>query len=79
MMVIFYINWNGTIKSLEEWKKTAKEHWEKVKGVKLIGFYTPTIAWNVAVLLETDSVDKILANQGQRTDNIRNTDMVILM
>jgi hypothetical protein len=29
--------------------------------------------------METDSIDKLLANSGERTDKIRNTDMVILM
>jgi hypothetical protein len=29
--------------------------------------------------METDSVDKLLANSGPRTDKIRNTDMVILI
>jgi hypothetical protein len=78
MMVLYYINFNGTIKELDEWKKMAKEHWEKVKGVKLVGIYTPSIAWNTAILLETDSLDKILSNQGGRSDKVRNTDMVVL-
>jgi hypothetical protein len=79
MMVIVYINWNGTIKALQEWEKEQKARWEKIKGVKLLGMYTPTIAWNRAWVFETDSVDTLLKNQGQRTDDIRNTDMVVLL
>jgi hypothetical protein len=29
--------------------------------------------------METNGVDKLLANSGQRTDKIRNTDTVIIM
>jgi hypothetical protein len=79
MIVIYYMNWNGTIKELNEWEEQQKKHWAKVEGVKLLGIYTPSIPWNRAWLMETDSVDKLLANSGQRTDKIRNTDMVILM
>jgi hypothetical protein len=78
MIVIYYYNWNGTVKSMLEYEKEEKAHWDKVKGVKLMGMYTPSIAWNRAWLFETDSVDKMFANSTGRTDNIRNTDMVIL-
>ena len=79
MIVIYYMNWNGTIKELNEWEEQQKKHWANVKGVKLLGIYTPSIPWNRAWLMETDSIDTLLANSGQRTDKIRNTDMVILM
>ena len=62
-----------------EYEKEAKAKWDKVEGVKLRGMYTPTIAWNRAWLFETDSVDKLFANSGTRHDNVRNTDMVILL
>lgn len=73
------MNWNGTIKELDEWEEQQKKHWAKVLGVKLHGIYTPSTPWNRAWLMETDSIDTLLANSGQRTDKIRNTDMVILM
>ncbi len=78
MLVLYYINFNGSVKEFDEWKKMAKEHWEKVKGVKFVGIYTPSIAWNAAVLLEADSLDRVIANQGTRAEKVRNTDMVIL-
>ena len=79
MIVIYYMNWNGTIEELNQWEEKQKKHWAKVPGVELMGIYTPSIPWNRAWLMETDSVDKLLANSGERTDKIRNTDMVILM
>ena len=79
MIVIFYYNWNGTVKAMQEWEKEAKARYDKVKGIKLMGMYTPSIAWNRAWLFDTNSVDALLASFGGRTDNIRNTDMVILM
>ena len=79
MIVIYYMNWNGTIKELNEWEEQQKKHWAKVKGVKLHGIYTPSTPWNRAWLMETDSIDTLLANSGQQTYKIRNTDMVILM
>jgi hypothetical protein len=78
MIVIYYYNWNGTIKSMLEYEKELKAHWDKVKGVKIMGMYTPSIAWNRAWLFEIDSIDKLFANSGGRNDNVRNTDMVIL-
>jgi len=79
MIVIYYMNWNGTIKELNEWEEQQKKHCANVPGVKLHGIYAPSIPWNRAWLMETDSVDTLLANSGQRTDKIRNTDMVILI
>jgi len=79
MMVIYYLNWNGTIKELHEWEEEQKKMWAKVEGVKVWGIYTPTIPWNRAWLMETDSIDKLFEHSGPRTENIRNTDMVILM
>ncbi len=79
MKVLYYYNWNGSIKSMMEYEKEAKAHWDKVKGVKVLGMYTPSIAWNRAWLFETDSVDKLFANSGGRNDNVRNTDMVFLL
>jgi len=79
MKVLYYYNWNGTIKSMMEYEKEMKAHWDKVKGVKILGMYTPSIAWNRAWLFETDSVDKLFANSGGRNDNVRNTDMVFLL
>jgi hypothetical protein len=64
--------------SMLEYEKELKAHWDKVKGVKIMGMYTPSIAWNRAWLFETDSIDKLFANSGGRNDNVRNTDMVIL-
>ena len=78
-MVIFYYNWNGSVKSMQEWEKEATARLGKVKGLKIIGTYTPSIHWNRSWLIETDSVDLLMKNFGERTDNIRNTDMVILM
>jgi len=79
MIVIYYMNWNGTIEELYKWEEEAKKQWAKVDGVKVLGIYTPSIPWNRAWLMETDSIDKLFANSPGRTDNIRNTDMVILM
>jgi hypothetical protein len=79
MKVLYYYNWNGTIKSMMEYEKEVKAHWDKVKGVKILGMYTPSIAWNRAWLFETDSVDKLFANSGVRNDNVRNTDMIFLL
>ena len=78
MMVVYYYNWNGPVKEMHKYEEEQKKKWDKVEGVKIIGMYTPSIAWNRAWLFETDSVDKLFKNSGGRTDNIRNTDMVIL-
>ena len=79
MIVIYYYNWNGTIEEMYKWEEEAKKHWAKVEGVIIMGVYTPSIPWNRAWLMETDSIDKLFANSPGRTDNLRNTDMVILM
>jgi hypothetical protein len=52
---------------------------EKVKGIKFMGMYTPTNAWNRAWLVETDSVDTLLANSGQKNENETNGEMVFLL
>jgi hypothetical protein len=79
MMVIFYYDWSGTVKSMQEWEKEWKAKYDKApKGVKLVGMYTPSIAWNRAWIFETDSIDSLMATWGARPDNVRNTDMVIL-
>jgi hypothetical protein len=79
MIMIYYYNWNGTVKSMLEYEKEEKARWDKVKGVKITGMYTPTIAWNRAWIFESDSVDKLFANAGPRNDNVRNTDIVFLL
>lgn len=30
MIVIYYMNWNGTITELNEWEEQQKKHWAKV-------------------------------------------------
>lgn len=77
MLVIFYYNWNGTVKEMYEWEEEVKKR-ELPEGVKLKGMYTPSIPWNRAWLWETDSVDKLFTIFPQRPDTIRNTDIVIL-
>ena len=62
-----------------KWEEEAKKEWAKVEGVKVMGVYTPSIPWNRAWLMETDSIDKLFAsNISPPRDNIRNTNMVIL-
>ena len=39
MIVIYYMNWNGTIEELNQWEEKQKKHWAKVPGVKLMGIY----------------------------------------
>ena len=52
--------------------------WTDLKELTL-GKVHPSQPWNRAWLMETDSVDTLLAKQRLRTDNIRNTDIVVLM
>jgi len=63
MLVLFYYNWKGTIEERDKYEKEAKEFYAKLDGVKLIGMYTPTIPWNRAWFVETDSIDKLFENQ----------------
>ena len=78
MLIITYYNWNGTVEEMYKWEEEQKKHWDKVEGVKLVGMYTPSIPWNRAWVFKTDSFDLVMKNWGGRTDNIRNTDLVIL-
>ena len=48
MLVIYFYNWKGTMKAMQEFEKEWKVKLEKVKGIKFIGQYTPTNAWNRA-------------------------------
>ena len=78
MKVIFYYNWNGTVEEMYKWEKEAGKNLDKVEGINVEGMYTPTIPWNRAWIINTDSLDKLFASFGERNDNIRNTDLVIL-
>ncbi len=78
MLVIHYFNWKGTLEERKKYEADAKEKWSKVKGVKVIGMYTPTIPWNRAWVFETDSVDTLLKNSDVGP-NVSNTDMVIML
>ncbi|MBN1683729.1 hypothetical protein JW865_09285 [Candidatus Bathyarchaeota archaeon] len=62
MIVIYYFQWNGTREERLAYEKEAKERWDKVKGVKLMGFYSPSIGWNRAMFFETDSLDLLMKN-----------------
>ena len=78
MLVLFYYNWNGKIEDMYKWEEEVKKTYEKVEGVKIKGMYTPSIPWNRVWIFKTDSLDKLFASWGERSDNIRNTDLVIL-
>ena len=78
MLVLFYYNWNGTVKEMYEWEEQVKKTYEDNKDVKLKGMYTPSIPWNRVWLFKTDSIDALFSSWGERSDNIRNTDLVIL-
>ena len=80
MLVLFYYNWNGTIEEMNKWEKEVKKNFEKnaPEGLKIKGMYTPSIPWNRVWIYETDSVDKLFTMWGERQNNIRNTDLVIL-
>ena len=67
------------MKAMQEFEKAWKGKLEKVKGIKFIGQYTPTNAWNRAWLVETDSVDNLLANSGTKDENEINSEMVFLL
>jgi len=43
-------------------KVSKKEKWAKIKEVKVLGLFTPTIAWNHAWVIETDGFDTLLKN-----------------
>lgn len=75
MIVLFYINWKGTVDERVKWEKYAAEWYEK-NDIKVIGMYTPSCPWNRAWLIETDSIDKLF-NFKPNTDKILNTDMII--
>ena len=77
MLVIFYYNWNGTVKEMYEYEEGIKKI-ELPEGLKLKGMYTPSIPWNRAWLWETDSIDKLFSIFTERDDKVRNTDLVIL-
>jgi hypothetical protein len=77
MMVVFYYNWKGTDEELKKYEKEAKENWANVKGVKLLGIYTPLISWNRAMFFETDSIDAMLKHSSKKHASISNTDMII--
>jgi len=79
MLVIYFYNWKGTLKAMQEFEKEWKGKLEKVKGIKFMGMYTPTNAWNRAWLVETDSVDTLLANSGPKNENETNGEMVFLL
>jgi hypothetical protein len=79
MLVIYYYNWNGTMKAMQEFEKEWKAKWDKIKGVKLMGMYTPTNAWNRAWLFDTDSADKLFANAGIKHENETNAEVVFLL
>jgi hypothetical protein len=79
MIVIDYFNWKGTLDERKKYESEQKEKWAKIKGVKVLGVYTPTIAWNRAWVIETDSFDTLLKNSDVYNPHITNTDLVILL
>ena len=68
-----------TDEELKKYEKEAKESWAKVKGVKLLGIYTPLIAWNRAMFFETDSIDTMFKHSSSKHALMSNTDMVIFI
>jgi len=79
MLVIEYFNWKGTLDERKKYESEQKEKLAKIKGVKILGIYTPTIAWNRAWVIETDSIDTLFKNSDVYNSNISNTDLVILL
>ena len=79
MLVISYFNWKGTLDERKKYESEMKEKWSKLKGVKVLGVYTPTIAWNRAWVFETDSFDILIKNSDVYNPHISNTDVVILL
>jgi hypothetical protein len=79
MLVIYFYNWKGTMKAMQEFEKEWKGKLDKIKGIKFIGQYTPTNAWNRAWLVETDSVDNLLANSGTKNENEINSELIFLL
>jgi hypothetical protein len=78
MIILMYFQWKGTNEERKAYEKEAKEKWDKIKGVKLMGFYSPSIGWNRAVLYETDSFDLWLKNTAKKPEKMGNLELVLL-
>ncbi|MBM3291070.1 hypothetical protein FJY84_00135 [Candidatus Bathyarchaeota archaeon] len=79
MIILFYFQWKGTREERQAYEKEAKERWDKVKGVKLMGFYSLSIGWDRAAFFETDSFDLWLKNTAKKPDLMGSNEIVLFV